>query len=132
MPHFPVGIEEILSTQFPEGEESDLGPTWSVIDSEPGMDDLAGTAGDILKTMKEDLKIFPYQDKDEQDRLFLARFEFPKFREDYQFPEAVFAEDPTTVGGWIDFLAGFPIDCVEMLVAIGEFSSKAREGEDSK
>jgi hypothetical protein len=105
------------------GPSTDLGPTWWVIDREPGMDDLAGTAGDILQKMKDDLKIFPFQDRDGNDRLFLARFEFPKYKEAFQFSEALFISE--NVVGWIDFLAGFQVDCIEMLVAIGEFSTKA-------
>ena len=97
-------------------------PTWWVLDREPGMDDLAGASGEVLKKMKDDLKIFPFQDKDGNDRLFLARFEFPKDGEKFQFPEAVFA--PGKVAGWIDFLAGVPVDDVEMLVAVGEYSTK--------
>ena len=85
-----------------------LEPTWWALDREPGMDDLAEQAGDSLKQMGEDLKIYPFQDKDKNDRLFLARFELPKYQADFQFPDAVFAEDKTTVAGFIDFLGGFP------------------------
>jgi hypothetical protein len=91
------------------------------------MDDLAGGLTGVLEKLGEDLKIFPFQDTDGQDRLFLARFEFPKWEEDFQFKVA--AEDAC---GFIDFLSGFPIDCVEMLVGIGEQSSTSKEGEDSK
>lgn len=98
------------------------------MDREPGMDDLAEGADQIFKKMGEDLKIYPFQDRDGSDRLFLARFEFPKFGEAFQFSEAV----QENSRGFIDFLAGFPIDCVEMLVLIGEFSSKAKDGETSK
>jgi hypothetical protein len=110
----------------PAEEEPDtLEPTWWVMDHEPGMDDLAARAGsgEVLQKMGEDLEIFPFQDRDGKDRLFLARFELPKLGEDFQFPEAVFA--PGQVGGFIDFLGGFPVDCVEMMVIIGEYSSKA-------
>lgn len=113
-----LGLEDFHSLDRP----ATLEPTWWVMDREPGMDDLAGTAGDILKDMKEKLKVFPFQDRDGNDRLFLARFEFPKTREDFKFPKAVFA--PGQVGGFVDFLAGFPIDDVEMMVAIGEYSTK--------
>lgn len=106
-----------------EPKPDTLEPTWFILDTEPGMDDLAGTTGNILKTMKEQLKIFPFQDLDKHDRLFLARFEFPKGGERFTYPKAVFADKK--VGGFIDFLAGFPIDCIEMLVAIGEYSTKA-------
>lgn len=118
-----------MELQAPEQKKlRTLEPTWSVLDREPGMDDLAEGADEILKKMGEDLKIYPFQDRDGKDRLFLARFEFPKFGESSQFPEAVEGSSLT----FIDFLAGFPIDCVEMLVLIGEISSKTKEGEDSK
>jgi hypothetical protein len=107
---------------------STLEACWSVLDREPGMDDLAEGAEEILKQMGEDLKIYPFQDTDGKDRLFLARFEFPKYDEDFTFPEA--GQEGSF--GFIDFLAGFPLDCVEILVAIGEFSSKAKQGEESK
>jgi hypothetical protein len=134
------GMEGTPAEMFPIDESSvdlvdepdTLEPTWWVLDREPGMDDLAGEAGDILKTMQDKLKIYPFQDRDGNDRLFLGRFEFPKYDEDFQFDEAIFAEDSTTVVGWIDYLAGFPVDDVEMLVAIGEYSSQVKEGEDSK
>jgi len=117
---------ELLAPE--EMELQYLEPTWSVLDREPGMDDLAEGADEILKKMGGDLGIYPFQDSDGNDRLFLARFEFPKFGESSQFPEAIKGESQA----FIDFLAGFPIDCVEMLVIIGEFSSKAKEGEASK
>lgn len=106
----------------------DLAPTWSVLDREPGMDDLAEGLTGVLEEMQNDLKIFPYQDMSGQDRLFLARFEFAKYGESSKFPEAVEGGQ----AAFIDFLAGFPIDCVEMLVFIGEISSKAKEGASSK
>ena len=111
-------MELEISEQQPLGT---LDPTWSVLDREPGMDDLAEGATEILKKMGEDLKIFPFQDRGRQDRLFLARFELPKFGEAFRFSEATKAGSLA----FIDFLAGFPIDDVEMLVLIGEFSSKA-------
>ena len=103
-------------------EEPDtLEPTWWVMDREPGMDDLAEGATEILKKMGDDLKIFPFQDKDGNDRLFLMRYEFVKDGESSQFPEAIKGESV----GFLDFLAGFPIDCVEKLVLIGEYSTKS-------
>ena len=106
----------------PEPTET-LEPTWWVMDREPEMDDLAGTSGEVLQKMKDDLKIFPFQDTEKNDRLFLARFEIPKHGESFQFSEAVFATEG--VVAWLDFLAGFPVDCVEMLVLIGEYSTQA-------
>lgn len=122
MTDFPyTSVQEVQSTHFPGGEGSDLGPTWSVLDREPGMDDLAEGATEILKKMGEDLKIFPFQDRDGKDRLFLARFEFPKYGESSQFPETIKGESVA----FVQFLAGFPIDVVEMLLLIGESSTKA-------
>ena len=92
------------------------------------MDDLAEGSVEILTEMKADLEIYPFQDTDGNDRLFLARFEFVKYEESSQFPDAV----DEGQAAFIDFLAGFPIDCVEMLVFIGELSSKSKEDEDSK
>jgi hypothetical protein len=110
--------------QFPSKiKKKTLEPTWSILDREPGMDDLAEGATDILKKMVKDLKIYPFQDTDGKDRLFLARFEFVKHGEAPKFPEALEGESQ----GFIDFLAGFPIDCVEMLLAIGEISTKAEK-----
>jgi hypothetical protein len=75
--------------------------------------------------MTETLKTQVFRDREDNKKLFLARFEFPKYGEDFNFPDAIFVEDPENIVGLIDFLAGFPIDCVEMLVAIGEHSTKA-------
>ena len=109
--------------ELKEQSAQTLEPTWWVMDREPGMDDLAGDgAVDVLASMKKTLNIFPFQDLDKKDRLFLARFEFPQYGEDFQYSEAVFTSGKAV--GWIDFLGGFPVDCVEMLVAIGEYSSK--------
>lgn len=80
-----VELEEIVTEEFPY-----LDPTWIILDREPGMDDLAEGATEILKKMGKDLKIYPFQDTDGKDRLFLARFEFPKFEGTPRYPGAVF------------------------------------------
>lgn len=67
-----------------------LDPTWIILDKEPGMDGLMVEAGDSLEKMGENLNIFPFQDRDEEDRLFLARFEFPKFEGAARYPGAIF------------------------------------------
>lgn len=89
-----------------------------------------------MTQMSDEIGIYPFQ-ADGEDRLFLARFEFPKFGEEYQIDKdswralvlAPGEEAPPTEGdnppGFIHFLAGFPIDTVEMLMLIGQFSSKA-------
>ena len=63
-----------------------------------------------------------------KDRLFEARFEFP-VGADRKYPEAFTKTGwskkapPSWVVGFMDFLCGFPIDCVEMLLYIGQFST---------
>lgn len=112
-------LEEI---GFPRKESfADLEATWFVIDREPDMDDLMEQAGESLEPMQDDLGVYPFQDTNGDDRLFLARYEFPKHKADFKYLEAVFLS--RTIG-FIDFLAGFPLECVEMLVLIGEHSSK--------
>lgn len=80
--------------------------------------------------MPNDIKLFQ---ADGTDRLFLARLEIPKEKGGFQV-SGWFADDeaPPEVTGAIHFLTGFPIDTIEMLVAVGEYSSKAKEGEDEK
>jgi hypothetical protein len=69
--------------------------------------------------------------------LYLARFEFPKYDEDFQFPEALL--DQEDVVAFIDFLSGWPMENIEMLTMVGELSSRkdkedgnleSHEGED--
>lgn len=101
-----------------------LDPTWWVFDDEPGMDDLMDQAGDSLQEMFRRLNnIAPFQNRDGGDRLFLARFEFPAYQGEFQHGEAVFADGE--VLGFIDFLAGFPIECIELLGVVGQYSSDA-------
>ena len=103
-------------------EASTLEATWWIFDREPGMDDIIEQAGpDPLKEMIEKLKVHPFQDTEGKYRMFLARYEFPKWGEEFQFPQAAFMENAY---GFIDFLTGFPLECVEMLVLIGEYCSE--------
>lgn len=113
---------ENLQDWKPPKEEDTLEATWWLFDREPGMDDILEQAGEEpLKEMIEKLKVYPFQDTEGKDRMFVARYEFPKAGEEFQFPQAVFMENPC---GFIDFLTGFPLECVEMLILIGEHSSK--------
>ncbi|CAO0821547.1 hypothetical protein DFAR_2470002 [Desulfarculales bacterium] len=107
-----------------------LEATWWLFDREEGMDDLYEKAGESLDKIVETLidestgaPIEIFRGRDQAKRIFLARFEFPKYQEDFTFPAAVFVEEKENVVGFIDFLAGFPIDCCEMLLSIGEFST---------
>jgi hypothetical protein len=86
----------------------------------------------------KDLGIYPFQDSEGNDRLFLARFELPNYKEDFQISKSAWralalleGEEAPPAGpedapvGFIHFLAGFPIDTVEMIMIIGEESSKS-------
>ena len=124
------------AVELPEPLPS-LDVTWPLF-LEPGMDGLVeGIDKEVLAKMFDfggDLQVFPFQDGDDKDRLFLGRFEIPKYKEDFQHPEAfdIFDLKPDDPAGFIDFMGGFPIDNIEMLVIIGQYSSKAKEGEDDK
>lgn len=102
---------------------ADMGPAWWVMDSEPGMDDIYEKAGDSLEEMIDKLQMHPFQTQG-ADKLFLARYEFPKFEEDFQHADGVFLPEAR---GFVDFLAGFPIECVEMLGHMGEHSVKEED-----
>jgi hypothetical protein len=97
---------------------------WFIFDREPGMDDIYDRAGDSLEPMVDKLSIHPFQDSQGNPRLFLAQYEFPKDQEDFQNQDCIFVEE---AAGLIDFLAGFPIESVEMLGMVGEYSTKKDE-----
>jgi hypothetical protein len=107
---------------------STLEACWSVLDTEPGMDDLANEASPKFLEKLAEAGIYPFHDTDRETRLFLARFEICRPGQDPKYPAAFTEGD----AGFIHFLGGFPVDCIEMLVAIGEFSSIAKEDEDLK
>ncbi len=112
-PRDDAGLEQELAT---------LEPTWWIFDREPGMDDLMEQAGDSLKeTMFDRLEVQPFQDTDGNDRLFLARFEIPIYGKNFQKTDGVISGQHPAA--FIDFLGGFPLECCEMLMAIGERSS---------
>jgi hypothetical protein len=103
----------------------DLEVTWWVMDKESGMDDIFEKAGDSLDQMVEKLQMHPFETNG-QEKLFLARYEFPKYGESFLHHDGVFLAEAR---GLVDFLAGFPIECVEMLGHMGEHSIK-EEDED--
>jgi hypothetical protein len=103
-------------------EMPSLDVTWWLLKEEPGFDDIYEKAGKSLEKLMERYSIHPLQ-VDGKPVLYLGRFEFPKYDEDFEHPEAIFVEDKEVVG-FVDFLAGFPLECVEMLAMVGEWSSK--------
>jgi len=106
-----------------------LEATWFIFD-EPQMDDILEKAGTSLeKPLFERLNIRPavISDAKDQEKLFLARYEFPKYGADLIYPEA---QLPTTEGkclAWIDFLTGMHFGDIEMLMAVGEVTTKVSE-----
>lgn len=104
---------------------ADLFATWVLFKDEPGMDDILDKAGDLLDKMFEFYKIYPVNIEGHR-RLYLARFEFMKFDEDPQYPDAKFIKDTKggQYAGFVHFLSGFPMDTPEALVMIGEISSR--------
>jgi hypothetical protein len=101
-----------------------LEATFWLFDREPGFDSLTDTADDLLKKFKDDLGIYPFKDRDKRERVMTARYEFPKYGEEYQYKRAIFVENQD-VWGWIQFLGGFPVDDCEMLVIIGQYTTEA-------
>jgi hypothetical protein len=124
--YLDTGLGESFIEEEPKQKEVPkvLEETWFVLDSESNMDDTHDKAGgSLVKQFEEGLGIFPFKTfKEEDSRIFEARFEFPKYGEDFQYPEAIIegVESPL---GFIDFMTGFPLDNIEMLVMIGEYST---------
>ena len=65
------------------------------------------------------LKVYPFQNLQGEDAIFPARFELPQYNKDFHFKDAAFYTD-SKVLGFIDFITGLPIECVEMLMIICE------------
>lgn len=100
-----------------------LHPTWWLF-REAGMDDLYEKAGDSLDPMMSRLNIYPVNIADEGRRLFLARFEFPKYPHPPTYKDAILENVKNRCLGWTDHLAGFHYGDCEMIVLVGEVSSE--------
>ena len=121
----------LMGLPDPKTPAQTLEATWWLFDKEPGMDDImtqAGECAECLQQMFDKLEIYPFQDTKKQNRIFLARFEMPKYNEDFVYEDAVHANDPNlkTLDPFffIDFLGGFPIHCIEMMVFLSQYSTK--------
>lgn len=114
-----------------------LEPTWFAF-REDQMDDILEKAGESLeKPMFNRLNVRPgiISDAGDKEKLFLARFEFPKYGANLKYTEAELPMANKCLG-WIDFLSGFHYGCCEMLLVVGEVSTKTEDfpvmpGEDS-
>ena len=94
------------------------------------MDDIKEKAGESLdKPMFERLNINPVVVSDAGDRakIFLARFEFPKYGQRLKYPEADLHMTAKKCLAWIDFLSGMHYGCCEMLMVVGEVSTKTED-----
>jgi hypothetical protein len=102
-----------------------LEPTWFAF-REDTMDDILEKAGTSLdKPLFERLNIRPVivSDAGDKEKIFLARFEFPKYGAGLQYPEADLGTKEKCLA-WIDFLAGMHYGCCEMLMVVGEVTTK--------
>jgi hypothetical protein len=103
--------------RFPLARPEDTMPyTWWLKGDDPAVDLINKESGsDALEDFKKNLGIAPFQNKEGEDTVFACRFEFPKYGEGFHFSDAVEGQDAF---GFVDFLGGIPIECVEMLMLV--------------
>jgi len=77
---------------------------WGIL--EPGMDDVLTKAGESLQPMIDRLKIYPVNISKSGQRIFMAQYKVKNNGEVN-----------------LNFLSGFPLDVLEMMVLIGEHST---------
>lgn len=100
---------------------------------EPAFDDMYIRAEKLIERMVSDFKIKPVL-VDNEPILYLARFEFVRYGQQFQHPEAVINTKDRSrpasnaqiekVAGWIDFLTGFPLGVCELMTLVGEITSR--------
>jgi hypothetical protein len=122
----PMGSFSPLAGFSPQADFSPGGEDWGsevtywLWKDEPGMDDILKQAGDSLDKFFDRFKIYPVN-IDGGRVLFLGRIEIRKYGEESQF-----SDKGTGTGlGFIDLLCGFPMECTEMMVMVGEISARA-------
>lgn len=106
-------------------EKESVHETWWVSDWDESEDlsDIMEQAGDCLDDMFEVYEIEPLKIKSEQ-RLFVARFELPKYNKELQYSDAKL-DGVSECSGWVDFLSGLQVlGAVEILATVGEWSSR--------
>jgi hypothetical protein len=100
-----------------------LGETWWLINDEQGeMADIMERAGTSLDKMFEKFKIKPVK-VDNESVLFLAHYEFQRYQKDLQHTDGKI-KDIEECLGWIDFMSGFPMKNTELMLTVGQISSR--------
>lgn len=117
-PMAPTGVDE-KRVAGPGALEA----TWWLSKDETGdMAAIMERAGDSLDKMFEEFKIAPLE-IDNEKVLFEARYEFQTYGKDLQHPDGKI-DGVEECLGFIDFMTGFPMKNTELMLTMGQYSSK--------
>ena len=98
--------------------------SWWIAKDETGdMGNIMDRAGTFLDKMFGFFKVSPLE-IDSTPTLFEARYEFQVYDKDLSHPEGVIAGTEDCLG-FIDLMSGFPMKNTEMMLTIGQYSSRA-------
>lgn len=139
-----TGLEAPGVQEGPDDEGEDLTPpvprplqpaspgaleeTWWLIEKESeDFSNIYEKAGDSLDKFFDYYHLYPVKFEGNR-KLFLARYDFPQFNKEIQHPDGRL-KDVDKCLGFIDFLAGFPMQSPELLTSIGEWSSRKEKKE---
>jgi hypothetical protein len=98
---------------------------WLLGDERTDMADIYERAPESLDKMFERYKIYPIK-INEKRKLFFARFEFPRYQQNLMHADAKLKNVEMPLG-FIDFLVGFPMQAPELILMLGEWSSREDE-----
>lgn len=126
-PIIPSPGEDLGHDEFGEYLQY-FGPTWWLWDEEDF--DILPEAEDSLDEMFDRLAIKPNVLKDGKERIFEARYEFPRFNGELKYSEAIFVENAENVIGFLDFVIGVPYGCIERIGIVSEDWDEAIGVED--
>ncbi len=117
-PMAPTGADE-----GPVAGPGALEATWWLSKDETGdMAAIMERAGKSLDKMFEEFKIAPLE-IDNEKVLFEARYEFQTYEKDLQHPDGKI-EGAEECLGFIDFMTGFPMKNTELMLTMGQYSSR--------
>ncbi len=110
-------------------DEDTLETTWWLLgDERQELSNIYERAGNSLDKTFEYFKIYPIN-IDGQRKLFGARYEFPQLNHEFIYKVFKDESQESQAAGLIDFLTGFPLACTEMLVVLGQYSSREEQVE---